>query len=147
MPGHLWISPSYISVRNGWALSSAGTEVMHSLGGMGIATNYMAWTGSSSDSTGTGSMVNLGFLYENTLSGVEGRPRGSMLPDLAVSLFGLFTSASLDLPAGTTLMQNRLRQFKYGADVTLQATDWVGFMLRGDLVDYDLDLPGYILPP
>ena len=142
--GHLWISPSYISVRNGWALASAGTEVMHSLGGMGIATNYMAWTGSTGDSTGTGSMVNLGFLYENTLSGVEGRPRGSMLPDLAVSLFGLYTGASLDLPAGSTLTQNRLRQFKYGADVTLQAAEWVGFMLRGDLVDYDLDHPAYI---
>jgi hypothetical protein len=142
--GHLWISPSFISVRNGWALSSAGTEVMHSLGGLGIATNYMAWTGSSGDSTGTGTMVNLGFLYENTLSGAEGKPRGSMLPDLAVSLFGLYTSASLDLPAGTTLITNRLRQFKYGLDATLQATDWVGFMLRGDVVDYDLDHPAYI---
>jgi hypothetical protein len=142
--GHLWISPSYISVRNGWALSSGGTEVMHSLGGMGIATNYMAFNFSTGNSTGTGSMVNLGFLYENTLSGVEGKPRGSMLPDLAVSVFGLYTSASLDLPAGSTLTQNRLRQFKYGADATLQATDSVGFTLRGDLVDYDLDHPAYI---
>jgi hypothetical protein len=147
--GHLWISPSYISVRNGWALSSGGTEVMHSLGGSGVASNYLAWNNTPSDSTGTGAMFNLGFLYENTISGCEGKPRGSVLPDLAVSLFGLYTSASLDLPAGSKLTQtrpdaNRLRQFKYGVDATLQATDWVGFMLRGDLVDYDLDHPAYI---
>ena len=46
MLGRLWLSPSIISVRNGWALASAGTEVMHSLGGVGVATNYLAWTGS-----------------------------------------------------------------------------------------------------
>ena len=142
--GHLWISPSYIAVRNGWALSSGGTEVMHSLGGAGIATNYLAWTGSPADSTGSGSMVNLGFLYENTLSGIEGRPRGSMPPDLAVSVFGLYAGSSLNLPAGTMLRQNRIRQFKYGADVTLQMTDWVSFMVRGDVVDYDVDHPAYI---
>ena len=53
---------------------------MHSLGGAGIATNYMAWTGSPTDSTGSGSMFNLGFLYENTLSGIQGRPPGSVCP-------------------------------------------------------------------
>jgi hypothetical protein len=67
-----------------------------------------------------------------------------VLPDLTVSLFGLYTSATLDLPAGSTLVTNRLKQLKYGVDATLQATDWVGFMLRGDLVDYDLDHPAYI---
>ena len=32
----------HLSIRNGWALAAPGTEVMHSLGGAGIATNYMA---------------------------------------------------------------------------------------------------------
>ncbi|MES1209194.1 MAG: hypothetical protein ABUS79_24920, partial [Pseudomonadota bacterium] len=85
-----------------------------------------------------------GFLYENTLSGVQGKPPRSRLPDLAVSVFGLYTSATLDLPAGTTLTQSRIKQFKYGADATLQMTNWVSFMLRGDIVNYDLDAPGYI---
>lgn len=142
--GHLWISPSYIAVRDGWALASAGTEVMHSLGGAGIAANYLAWNNSPSDSTGSGSIKNLGFLYENTLSGVEGRPRGSMLPDLTVSVFGLYADAGLDLPTGTKLTQNRIRQLKYGADATLQMATWVSFMVRGDIVDYDLDQPAYI---
>jgi hypothetical protein len=150
--GHLWISPSYINVRNGWALASAGTEVMHSLGGAGIATNYMAWTNSPSDSTGTGTMFNLGFLYENSLSGVEGKAPGSMLPDVTVSVFGLLADASLNLPSTTTLHQNddgllasdKIDQLKLGADATLQALSWLGFTLRYDVVNYNLDHPGYI---
>src|SRR5262245_2058957 len=66
--GHFWLSPSFIHVRNGWALASAGTEVMHGLGGLGVATNYLAWTGSPGDSTGSGTLFNVGFLYEGTLS-------------------------------------------------------------------------------
>jgi hypothetical protein len=141
--GHLWISPSFISVRNGWALNSAGTEVMHSLGGAGIAANYMAFTNSLSDSTGNGSMLNFGFLYENTLSDVLGKAPGSV-PELTLSVFGLLADASLNLPVGTTLTQNSIKQFKYGADLTLQSLTWLAFMLRFDFVNYDLDHPGYV---
>jgi len=142
--GRLWISPSYIHVRNGWALANTGTEVMHSLGGAGIATNYMAWTGSPDDSTGTGSMFNFGFLYENTLSGIQGRTPGSALPDVTLNIFGLFTNASLDLPSTSTLPQDSIEQFKYGADVTVQALNWLSVMLRYDSVNYDLDHPAYV---
>jgi hypothetical protein len=142
--GHFWLSPSYLVVRNGWALASAGTEVMHGLGGAGIATNYMAWTGSPTDSTGSGSMINCGFLYENSLSGIQGRAPGTVLPDLTLSIFGLYAGASLTLPASTTLTQDSIRQFKWGADLTLQTSEWLALMIRGDLVNYDLDHPGLI---
>jgi hypothetical protein len=142
--GHLWISPSFINVRNGWALANAGIEVMHGLSGVGVATNYLAWTNSPTDSTGSGTMFNLGFMYENSLSAVEGRELGSLFPDLKVSIFGLLADASLDLPAGTTLTQNSIKQFKWGADATLQVQKWLGFMLRFDSVNYDLDHPAYI---
>jgi hypothetical protein len=142
--GRLWISPSFIHVRDGWALASAGTEVMHALGGLGIATNYLAWTGSPSDSTGSGSMLNLGFLYANSLSTIRGRARGPVTPDLTLSLFALLTSARLALPAGSAITQDRIRQLKYGADATLQALTWLAFTIRYDLVNYDLDHGGYI---
>jgi len=142
--GRLWISPSVIHVKNGWALANTGTEVMHSLGGAGIATNYMAWSGSPDDSTGSGSMFNLGFLYENTLSSVQGRAPGSVLPEVTLSIFGLLANASLDLPAGSTLTQDGLEQFKFGADVTLQALDWIAVMLRYDSVNLDLDHKAYV---
>lgn len=142
--GHLWISPSFVSIKNGWALGT-GTEVMHSLGGFGVAQNYFAWTGSPESSTGSGSMTNIGFLYENTLSGVRGKTRGSMLPDLAVSVFALYAGASIDLPATTALTQGKIRQLKYGADATLQLIEWVGLMLRGDMINYDMDHPGFVL--
>jgi hypothetical protein len=142
--GRLWISPSYIHIRNGWALGNGGTEVMHSLGGAGIAGNYMAWTNNPPDSTGTGSMFNLGFLYENSLSSILDKPRGSVMPDLTLNVFGLMANASLDLPAGSVITQNKIRQFKYGADLTLQALKWLGFMARWDEVNYDLDHSGYV---
>jgi hypothetical protein len=143
--GSLWISPSYIRLKNGWALAEGGTEVMHSLSGDGLATNYMAWSGSLSDSTGSGSMFNLGFLYENTLSGIRGKERGSTTPEVTLNVFGLFADITLDLPPGSVITQDRIGQFKYGADLEVQARDWVSFMLRWDEVNYNLgDHPGYV---
>jgi hypothetical protein len=143
--GHLWISPSYISVKNGWALGGGGgTEVMHAQGGLGIATNYLAWTNSPTDSTGTGSMFNLGFLYENSFSSICGKTPGSLKHDLKLNVFGLLADAKIDLPAGTTLSQTAIKQFKIGADLTEQALDWLGVTLRWDSVNYDTQHPGYI---
>jgi hypothetical protein len=135
--GHLWISPSLISVLNGWALSSGGTEVMHSLGGNGVSSNFMAFAGSPENSTGSGSMFNLGFLYENSLRSIQGQAPGGV-GDLTFSVFGLLASASRDLPSTTTLTQTSSKQFKYGADLTFQALPWLSVMLRYDGVNYDV---------
>jgi hypothetical protein len=148
--GRLWVSPSYISVRNSWALANAGVEVMHSLGGAGIAQNYMGMGGPAggldnfSDSTGSGSMFNLGFLYENKLSGILGRTPGSLLPEVTLNVFGLMTNASLDLPSTSKITVNTLNQLKYGADVTVQPLTWLGFMVRYDTVVYDTNHDGYV---
>jgi len=117
---------------------------MHSLGGDGIATNYLAWSNSPADSTGSGSLINLGFLYENTLSGIQGETPGSVMPEVTLNLFGLFTEARRDLPTGTVIVQKGVKQFKYGADVTVQPLNWLAFMLRFDEINYDMDNPGYI---
>lgn len=142
--GHLWISPSFVHVRNGWALANGGTEVMHALGGVGVATNYLGWTNTPSSSTGSGTMTNVGFMYENSLSSLRGKEVGKVLPDVSASVFGLYTKSSLDLPAGSTFPQRSFKQLKYGADVTLQTLSWLGFMLRYDLVNLDMDHGGYI---
>lgn len=140
--GHLWISPSLVHARNAWALANAGTEVLHSLGGAGVATSYLAYNNSPGDSTGSGYLLNLGFLYENTLSGIQGRSPGTT-PDVTFSLFGLMVDSHLDLPSTTTLTQTSIKQLKYGADVTLQGATWLGFMLRYDAVNYDRDHSGF----
>lgn len=148
--GHLWLSPSVISVKNGWALNNAGIEVMHGIGGMGLATNYLAWNNTVEASTGTGKMTNLGFVYENTLSNVLGKEPGSMLPEVTFSAFGLLANASLDLPATNaalpvgSISQTKINQFKFGTDATVQPLNWLGVMLRFDQVNYDMDHPGYI---
>lgn len=146
--GRLWLSPSYIKVRNGWALANGGVEVMHSLGAAGLSANYLGWNNNPQTSTGTGSLLNLGFLYENTLSSILDQPRGS-LPELTLNVFGLMANASLDLPPGSQglqggITQNRIRQFKYGADLTYQPLSWLGLMVRYDEVNYDLDHSGYV---
>jgi hypothetical protein len=63
---------------------------------------------------------------------------------LTLNIFGLAANASLDLPAGTTITQNRIHQFKYGADLTYQALEWLAFMGRFDQVNLDLDHGGYV---
>ena len=140
--GRLWISPSYTRLRNGWALSKAGIEIMHSISGEGFATNYLAWSGDPPTSTGTGSSFNLGFLYENTLSGVLGREQ--RLPEVKLSVFGLFIDANQDFPTTTTLTKDHLGQMKYGVDVLVQTLDWLGLSLRWDEVNLDLDETGYV---
>ncbi|HEY2407939.1 MAG TPA: hypothetical protein VGI10_18150 [Polyangiaceae bacterium] len=142
--GHVWVSPSYIKVRNGWALANGGTEVMHSIGGLGIAGNYLGWNNAPNSSTGSGSLTNVGFLYENSLSSLEGKALGGRIPDVLVSGFGLLARAKLDLPAGSTFPILGLDQFKYGADITFQAQQWLGLMLRWDAVNYDLSHSGYV---
>jgi hypothetical protein len=142
--GRLWISPSFTRVRNGWALAEAGTELMHSLGAAGFAANYLGWDQSVINSTGTGSSLNLGFLYENSLSGVMGKERGSVMPEVTMSVFGMLIDANLDLPETSVVPIDHIAQMKYGADVTVQALKWLSFMLRWDEVNYDLESPGYV---
>ncbi|MBN2717525.1 MAG: hypothetical protein JXX14_16865 [Deltaproteobacteria bacterium] len=142
--GRLWVSPSFISIKNGWGLGNSGTEVMHSLGGAGISRNYMGYSTSLDASTGTGGMLNLGFMYENALSEILNKKRGEMLPDVAFSAFGLMALASWDLPEASTLPQDKLKQFKWGADAEVQIKNWLGVMLRYDSVNYDLDHAGYV---
>ena len=141
--GRIWISPSVIKVTNGWALANAGTEVMHSLGGVGIATNYMAWSGSPSDSTGSGTMNNFGVLFETSMNRWLNRP-AETTPELTLSAFGLVTNSSIDLPVGSTIPQNTIKEAKGGVDATFQPWPFLAAMLRYDSVNLDTDHPAYI---
>ncbi len=137
--GRLWLTPGYVSVKNGWALSQT-VELMHSPGGGGIAGNYLGWRSDGRGTTGSGSMVNLGFLYENSLSKILGQTPAD-LPDLRLSAFGMLAKASRDVPTGSAIPDS-LTQFKWGADLTLQALDWLAFMGRYDWVNVDMDNSG-----
>ena len=66
------------------------------------------------------------------------------MPEVTLNVFGLFADITLDLPPGSVITQDRIGQFKYGADVAVQALDWLGLMLRWDEVNYNLDHPGYV---
>jgi hypothetical protein len=142
--GRLWVSPSFIHVRNGWALAEAGTEVMHSLGGEGIAVNYMAWTNNPrcQHRQRIDAEPRLP-LREHALRrpGQGARERHARPDPQRLRAAG---ERDPRLPAGTVLTQDSIRQFKYGADLTLQAMDWLGVMLRFDEVNYDLDHAGYV---
>lgn len=141
--GRLWLSPSFVTIKNGWALGEAGVEVVHGLSPEGLATNYLGWSGSPANSTGTGKLLNFGFLYENSLNNVLGKPKG-LSPDVKVSAFGLLVNSSMDLPADSALPQKKLTHFKWGADAEYNPWQWVGLMLRYDSVNYDMDHGGYI---
>ena len=145
--GLLWVSPTYVQIKNGWALDPlGGVEVLHSQSGQ-FGANFMGYTGTVSNSTGSGNTLGIGFMYENTLGGVTGRGFGTTLPDVALDFFGLFADSTRDLPAGSNL-QNNLTQFKWGTSLTLQTLTWLALMLRFDQVNnavpqlHDLGLAG-----
>lgn len=141
--GSLWVSPSLVTIKNGWALGQAGVEVVHGLSPGGLAENYLAWTGSPSDSTGSGRLFNLGFLYENTLASVLGKPEGAA-PQVKFNAFGLLVDSKFDLPDGSRLPWNGLTQFKWGVDLEYNPWKWFGVMGRFDSVNYEMSHPGYI---
>src|SRR5205085_2613035 len=124
--GKLWLASSYIKVKQGWALSQT-VEIMHSPGGAGIANNYLAF--GQPGSTGSGSLFNFAWFYENTLSNVQGRQADHPVPDLTLNVFGMLANANRDLLPGATISDS-LNQLKWGADLTLTTTPWLAFMLR-----------------
>lgn len=141
--GSLWVSPSLVTIKNGWALGQAGVEVVHGLSPGGLAENYLAWTGSPSNSTGSGRLFNLGFLYENTLANVLGEIDGAA-PRVKFSAFGLLVDSKFDLPEGSSLPWNGITSFKWGADLEYNPWKWLGIMGRFDSVNYQMNHPGYI---
>jgi hypothetical protein len=52
--------------------------------------------------------------------------------------------STLDRPEGSQIGQNKITQFKYGADVEYNPWKWIGLMARWDEVNYDTHNPGYI---
>jgi len=145
--GRLWLSPSYISVVNGWALAGGGgIEVMHSQNGYGLSQNYLAWTNDAKASTGSGTMANVGALYSLALSDVL---PGSSGMDVKLNIFGLATRAKLDLPqladgAQPLINQDHITQIKYGADLSVFPQTWYSLMFRADQIVYNMDHAGYI---
>lgn len=131
--GQLWLAASHVQLEQGWALSQT-VELLHSPGGSGIATNYLAF--GEPGSTGSGSLSSVAWLYENSLSNLQGRAAQHPLPDLTLNLFGMGVRAKRELLAGATVSES-LQQLKWGADLTLTALPWLAFMLRYDRVSLD----------
>jgi hypothetical protein len=127
--GNLWFAYSHISIENGWALVGEATEVMHSPGGAGIAGQYMS-------ASGDGSMNNLGWTYNNTLSNLRGLD-GPAFPELTLNLWGMLAAVSRDLADGEVGLSDKYSQLKGGMDITLHPVSWMGIMLRYDGVKLD----------
>ena len=145
--GLVWLSPTYVQIKNGWALDPlGGVEVLHSQSGL-FGANFMGYEGTVTNSTGSGSTFAVGGMYQNTLGSVMGRGFGTELPDLRLDVFGLLARSRRDLPSGSNL-QKELNQFKWGASLTGQTLTWLALMLRFDRVNnaspkiVDLQIPG-----
>jgi len=126
--GHLWAALNFITVKNGWALGEA-IEVSHSPGGAGIASNYLPNSG-----TGSGSVLNASWIYENSIQGFKGKGVGGDFPDLTFTVFGMLSSASMDDVADGA--DDSRMQIKGGMDLTFWPKSWVGIMFRYDGVNF-----------
>lgn len=135
--GHAWIAASRIEVTNGWALPAI-VEVMHSPGADGIATSYLGY--GEEGGTGSGTLTNFAWLYENSLRGLRGEAPGAV-PDLVLDLFGMLARVERDLVADAAIPADSTA-LKWGSDLTLKLSAWLAFMLRYDSVDRDADVAG-----
>lgn len=141
--GKFWVSPSVVLIKNGWALGSAGVEVVHGLSPLALAVNYLGWGDSIPNSTGTGRLMNLGFDYENKLSNILGKETGGN-NEVRLGLFGLLVDSQRDLPVDTKITDDHVTQFKWGAELEYNPWKWVGIMARWDSVNFDTNTSGYL---
>jgi hypothetical protein len=135
--GHVWLAASRIDVTNGWALPAI-VEVMHSPGAAGIARNYLGY--GDEGGTGSGTLTNLGWLYENSLRGLHGEAVGAT-PDLVLDLFGMLARVERELAPEATV-PDAVTELKWGSDLTLKLLPWLAIMLRYDAVDREVDAEG-----
>jgi hypothetical protein len=136
--GHAWVAASRIDVTNGWALPAI-VEVMHSPGAAGIATGYLGY--GEEGGTGSGTLTNLAWLYENSFRGLQGEPLGAKTPDLVLNVFGMLARVKRDLLAEATI-PDAITALKWGSDLTLRLLPWLALMMRYDSVDRDADSGG-----
>lgn len=132
--GHAWLAFSHIAVDKGFALGDDAIEIMHSNGGNGIAAQYLGMNGS-------GSMNNIGWLYENSVQNIKGNKQGHVFPDFTITGFGLLAHATRDLEEGEGIDETLL-QVKGGFDLTFWPASWVGVTFRYDGVNLNQDLNG-----
>src|SRR5690242_363682 len=111
---------------------------MHSPGAAGIARNYLGY--GDDGGTGSGTLTNFAWLYENSLRGLRGEAPGAT-PDIGLELFGMLARVERDLIAEATV-PDAVTELKWGSDVTLELEPWLAFMLRYDSVDRDVGAEG-----
>ncbi len=167
--GRLYAAYSHIQANNPQAVGPV-IETVHSLGGgnyesgNGILDNFLgcsAATGTGTiapnpatgncetvqNSTGAthGSVDSVEVQYEYGLGTLIKRLADSTEAqwDAYLALFGMFSSVSSNLSAGTTgpnatgsfLLGDGVQKLKYGADLIVTPWSWLGFGVRGDVVE------------
>ncbi len=142
--GSLWVATGLLKATQANTLAPA-IETMHSFGGQGLTGNYFTTAASNN---GSGSMVNVGAVYENSLSGIKRALAGDKtdaapsLPDLKASVFGLMTRVKRDQTAEQLGQSKSLNQFKFGSELALIPLSWMSLSVRYDRINLDQDNSG-----
>ncbi len=131
--GHFYLGGNYTKLVDA---STVGTviSVLNAGGGPGLTRSYLG-----PESRGNGSIAALGFEYDVSLGRLFRYPEPfwGEGPDLLLSLYGMYASASSPDPAF-----DGQQGVKVGGEVTYQFLPWLGAQGRFDLVAPDTDDSG-----
>jgi hypothetical protein len=149
--GDGYIGYSHIDARNINALAEA-IEVLHSYGGGQFKQNYFGktfdphmgiYTGPQNE---TGTLDNISLQYSFSFGQYARYPEDFWGdgPDLVLTGFGLLTIVNSKAPetaggAANTAWDMSTKKLKYGGDALYTPLSWLGFGVRFDVVQPDLD--------
>jgi hypothetical protein len=139
--GKVFAGTSFVKADQATYLSPA-LEIMHAYGGRGVTENYL---GTQSSENGTGSLWNVGFQYDWSLTETFRFARGterSPLPwrgDLTASLFGVYQFVQSKQASPDPLVNKDDRKsLKWGAELGWRIHEIVGISARYDRVVLDV---------
>jgi hypothetical protein len=117
-------------------------SVLNTPGGPGLEANYL---GPDSAGDGTGTLTTVGGQYDLSIgrlinAGNAFKPDG---PDLYVSVFGIGTHVTSQVPLTGNLYGQGVTKMKYGAEATYSFLPWLAVSCRYDQVNPNVDNSDY----
>jgi hypothetical protein len=133
--GELYLAASTIDARRARFIGPS-IEVLHSLGGAGLADNFLG-DGKSGDGSGTmrSAYFEYGFSLASLLERVAPGPTLLRESDVGWSLFGLYTHVSHARTNGEAAENpDHRKYFKWGTEISWWALSWLGVSVRYDRI-------------
>jgi hypothetical protein len=142
--GHFYAAVAGTQANHAKAVSSI-VSVLNTAGGTGLQNNYLGPDTAVPPGDGTGSLTTVGGQYDLSLGRLMSFPRNFRPdgPDVFLSLFGMYTHVSSQVPLTGGMYGDGVTKAKFGAEATYSVLPWLAFSGRYDWVAPNVDADKY----